>query len=107
MGELAGVIGMDRTTLTSNLKPLERDGLIDIVPSKEDRRAKQAIITKTGLARYKRALPLWSDVQSAFEDSYGEFPAARLRDAFREVLDSGFEPWADNVVASSLDISPA
>ncbi|NPT46496.1 MarR family transcriptional regulator [Paraburkholderia sp. 1N] len=98
MGELAGVIAMDRTTLTSNLKPLERDGLIDIVPSKEDRRAKQAIITKTGLATYKRALPLWSDVQSAFEDSYGEFPAVRLRDALREVLESGFEPWAEKFV---------
>lgn len=97
MGELAGAIAMDRTTLTSNLKPLERDGLIDIVPSKEDRRAKQAVITKAGLARYKKALPLWSEVQSTFEGAYGKSPAARLRDALRAVLDSGFDPWADSV----------
>jgi hypothetical protein len=72
--------------------------LVDIVPSKEDRHAKQAVITKAGLARCKWALPLWSEVQSTFEGSYGESPAARLRDSLREVLDSGFEPWADNVV---------
>jgi DNA-binding MarR family transcriptional regulator len=90
-------MAMDRTTLTSNLKPLERDGLIDIVPSKEDRRAKQAILTKAGLARYKKALPLWSEVQSTFEGAYGESSAARLRDALRAVLESGFDPWADNV----------
>jgi DNA-binding MarR family transcriptional regulator len=97
MGELAGKMAMDRTTLTSNLKPLERDGLLDIVPGK-DRRAKQAVVTKAGLARYKTALPLWSEVQSKFEGAYGESPAARLRDALRAVLNSGFDPWADDPV---------
>jgi DNA-binding MarR family transcriptional regulator len=97
MGELAGKMAMDRTTLTSNLKPLERDGLLDIVPGK-DRRAKRAVVTKAGLARYKTALPLWIEVQSKFEGAYGESPAARLRDALRAVLNSGFDPWADDPV---------
>jgi DNA-binding MarR family transcriptional regulator len=95
IGELASKMAMDRTTLSSNLKPLERDGLIDIVPG-EDRRVKQAVVTKTGLARYRMALPLWSEVQAKFEGTYGEKPASELRKALRTVLNSGFQPWAEN-----------
>jgi DNA-binding MarR family transcriptional regulator len=95
IGELASKIMMDRTTLSSNLKPLERDGLIDIAPA-EDRRAKQAVITKAGLARYRKALPLWSEVQAKFEGAYGEKPAAEMRNALRAVLGTGFQPWAEN-----------
>jgi DNA-binding MarR family transcriptional regulator len=95
IGELASKMAMDRTTLSSNLKPLERDGLVDVVPG-EDRRAKQAVITKAGLARYRKALPLWSDVQAKFEGTYGEKPAAELRKSLRTVLGTGFEPWAEN-----------
>jgi DNA-binding MarR family transcriptional regulator len=40
----------DQTTLSSNLKLLERDGLIGIVP-REDRRAKLVAISKAGPAR--------------------------------------------------------
>ncbi|MFM0341995.1 MarR family winged helix-turn-helix transcriptional regulator [Paraburkholderia fungorum] len=95
MGELASKMAMDRTTLSSNLKPLERDGLVDIVPG-QDRRVKQAVITKAGLARYRMALPLWSDVQAKFEGTYGRKPAAELRSALRTVLGTGFQPWAEN-----------
>ena len=95
IGELANKMAMDRTTLSSNLKPLERDGLIDVVPG-EDRRAKKTVITKAGLIRYRKALPLWAAVQTKFEGTYGKRPAAELRNALRAVLSSGFEPWAEN-----------
>jgi DNA-binding MarR family transcriptional regulator len=94
-GELASKMAMDRTTLSSNLKPLERDGLVDIVPG-EDRRVKLAVVTAAGLARYRMALPLWSEVQAKFEGTYGEKPASELRKALRTVLNSGFQPWAEN-----------
>ncbi|WP_455286747.1 MarR family winged helix-turn-helix transcriptional regulator [Cupriavidus necator] len=95
IGELAGVMAMDRTTLATNLKPLERDGLISIVPGTVDRRAKNASITKAGMARYRQAFPLWSAVQGKFEGAYGERKAATLRHAMRAVLATGFEPWAE------------
>lgn len=101
IGELAGKMSMDRTTLSSNLKPLERDGLVDIVPG-EDRRVKQAMITKAGLARYQDALPLWRDVQAKFEGTYGKKSAAELRNAMRAVLVTGFQPWAENGSAVSV-----
>jgi DNA-binding MarR family transcriptional regulator len=95
IGELAIQLAMDRTTLSTNLKLLQRDGLIALV-SGEDRRAKVAEMTDEGLARYKQAFPLWRDVQTRFETNYGPKRAENLRRSLRSVLDSGFEPWAEN-----------
>ncbi|MFM0342398.1 MarR family winged helix-turn-helix transcriptional regulator [Paraburkholderia fungorum] len=94
IGRLAEMIVMDRTTLSSNLKPLERDGLLE-VRTGEDRRAREAHITVSGLALFRRALPLWSAVQEQFEASYGVREAADLRKALRAVLESGFAPWTE------------
>ncbi|NWA29889.1 winged helix-turn-helix transcriptional regulator [Pseudomonas gingeri] len=99
IGELANRMAMDRTTLSTNLKPLERDRLVDIVPG-VDRRVKQALVTGAGLLRYQQALPLWKDVQSRFENTYGQQSAAELRDALRAVLKTGFEPWAESLPAA-------
>src|SRR5271157_3483898 len=38
MGSVAALLAMDRTTLTAALKPLERRGLIKVVPDPKDRR---------------------------------------------------------------------
>jgi DNA-binding MarR family transcriptional regulator len=95
IGDLAAQLSMDRTTLSTNLKLLQRDGLIALVQG-EDRRAKLAELTAGGLARYKAAFPLWRDVQKRFESNYGAQQAKELRRALRSVLNSGFEPWAEN-----------
>ncbi|TDG04506.1 MarR family transcriptional regulator [Paraburkholderia guartelaensis] len=97
IGELATAMAMDRTTLASNLKPLEREGLIDMVPG-EDRRVKKAMITEAGVARFRKALPLWRVVQERFEKSFGVKNAEELRNSLRTVLGSGFDPWAENGV---------
>jgi DNA-binding MarR family transcriptional regulator len=97
IGELAAVMAMDRTTLSANLKPMERDGLVEIVPSEVDRRAKAVKLTRQGRAAYLQAFPLWEAVQEEFESSYGAKEAKSLRESARSVLDSGFEPWAEKV----------
>jgi DNA-binding MarR family transcriptional regulator len=94
IGELASVMAMDRTTLSSNLKPLEREGLLGMVPG-EDRRVKKVVISDAGFARYREAFPLWQAVQDEFENSYGEKRAETLRNSLRKVLDTGFDPWSE------------
>lgn len=94
IGQLAEIIAMDRTTLSSNLKPLERDGLLEVRMGK-DRRAREVHITGAGLTLFHKAFPLWEAVQEQFENSYGAQKAASLRKALRSVLDSGFAPWAE------------
>ncbi|MFJ8009926.1 MarR family winged helix-turn-helix transcriptional regulator [Streptomyces fagopyri] len=92
---LADMIGMDRTTMASNLKPLEREGLLTIKPSASDRRARMVTITSEGMARMKAALPLWESAQAEFETTFGAEDAARMRAFLEAVLDTGFDPWAE------------
>jgi DNA-binding MarR family transcriptional regulator len=56
IGRLAEILVMDRTTLGRNLRPLERNRLLEIVPSDEDRRARVVTITAAGLDRIKEGL---------------------------------------------------
>jgi DNA-binding MarR family transcriptional regulator len=59
---LADFLGLDRTTLTRNLRPLVRDGLI-IVEDGADRRVHNAAITARGVEAARRAFPLWRKAQ--------------------------------------------
>jgi len=60
---LARTLVMDRTTVTRNLKPLERRGLIAILPG-ADQRTRQAALTPLGRELLARALPLWRAAQA-------------------------------------------
>jgi DNA-binding MarR family transcriptional regulator len=65
MQELAG------TTLSRNLKPLARDGLIRIEPG-SDRRTRNVAITPEGEAVLERAHPLWRSAQARVVTDLGE-----------------------------------
>jgi len=60
--QLATNLVMDRTTLTRNLKPLEKAGLIQSVSAK-DRRSKAYALTEKGQEAVKVAIPLWHNAQ--------------------------------------------
>ena len=60
--EIAESLVMDRTTLTRNLKPLEKMGLIHTVAS-VDRRSKAYALTEKGRETFNKALPLWEKAQ--------------------------------------------
>ena len=59
LGEAAAFLAMDRTTLTANLKPLERRGLVEIRPDKDDRRSRRLYLTTEGAALLRQAVPVW------------------------------------------------
>src|ERR1700723_3177370 len=50
MGPVASLLAMDRTTLTAALKPLQRRGLVEIIPDPNDRRGKRIKLTPQGMA---------------------------------------------------------
>lgn len=83
---LADVMGMDRTTLSTNLKPLVRDQLVDVTESASDRRRKVVTITPAGDALFDRAFPLWQGAQRQFEAEFGADRAADLRALTRDVV---------------------
>jgi DNA-binding MarR family transcriptional regulator len=67
MGEVAALLGMDRTTLTAALKSLARRGLVEVGADAEDRRSRRLILTSTGGALLGAAYPLWRTAHRAIE----------------------------------------
>jgi DNA-binding MarR family transcriptional regulator len=76
---LAKALVMDRTTLGRNILPLEREGLIDVVSGRADRRSKVLQLTKAGAARLRAARAGWTQAQAKFEAAFGGRRAAGLR----------------------------
>jgi DNA-binding MarR family transcriptional regulator len=76
---LAKALVMDRTTLGRNILPLEREGLIDVVSGRADRRSKILRLTKAGAARLRAARAGWTQAQAKFEAAFGGRRAAGLR----------------------------
>lgn len=68
---LAQSLAMDRTTLTRNLKPLEREGLIQIEPG-QDQRTRVVSLTDAGQASLAKALPLWEQAQACVVEKLGQ-----------------------------------
>jgi len=87
---IADAMVTDRTTLARNLKPLQRDGLISVEQSADDRRAKELHLTKVGMRRLDEARTVWAQAQARFERTYGAKRAASLRDMLRAVVTSDF-----------------
>lgn len=59
LGDVARLLAMDRTTLTANLKPLERRGLVMVTPDPSDRRSRRLALTKAGREVLVVAVPIW------------------------------------------------
>src|SRR5918911_5653639 len=64
---VASLLAMDRTTLTANLKPLTRRGLVEVRIDGADRRSRRLILTQDGRELLKAALPLWQSQHRAVE----------------------------------------
>jgi DNA-binding MarR family transcriptional regulator len=79
MCELAGAMVMDRSTLGHNLKPLERDDLVALRLSNDDRRKRFVELTKKGQAKLRKSRLLWQRAEGRFEKIFGKRSAAELR----------------------------
>jgi DNA-binding MarR family transcriptional regulator len=85
INETAAALAMDRTTLTANLKPLERDGLVKIAIDQKDKRSRRLIITAKGRARLKAAFPLWKAAHAMLDNAVGITRVDRLRADLRAI----------------------
>jgi DNA-binding MarR family transcriptional regulator len=68
---LASELFTDQTTLTRNLKLLEKRGLVAIAPG-EDRRIKLVSLTTEGQAVLAQAIPLWEQAQAEVMQHFGQ-----------------------------------
>ncbi len=77
ISDLADRLALERTTLTRNLRPLERDGFIEVTKG-SDRRARAVHVTEAGRRLYKATFPKWQAVENRFRDGMGRQGIAHL-----------------------------
>jgi DNA-binding MarR family transcriptional regulator len=78
IGQLAEDLVMDRTTLGRGIRPLERDGLIEIGEGPNGR-TKSLKVTAAGRKKIAQGLPHWQAAQNEFETAFGAAEALTLR----------------------------
>ena len=82
MARLTEILAMDGTTLSRNLRPLEKAGLMRIERLPADRRARLAMLTPAGERMVADALPLWREAHARVVSALGADAALELRDRF-------------------------
>lgn len=83
MGDVASLLALDRTTLTANLKPLVRRGLVEMSADEADKRSRRMTLTSAGRDVLIAAMPYWYAAQDAtaqlLQDRDAEHLCADLR----------------------------
>jgi DNA-binding MarR family transcriptional regulator len=82
---LAQIVGMDRTTLTRNLRPLERARLVAL-GDEGWRRSRGVEITEQGRTRLRQALPHWERAQERLRRRLEDPDWAKLHDSLDRLI---------------------
>jgi DNA-binding MarR family transcriptional regulator len=88
--DLAARLAIQISALTHALKPLVRDGLVELRADAVDKRTKHAVLTRLGKKRLSEALVLWAAANNRVEDVLGSDSAATLRTLADEVASDEF-----------------
>lgn len=80
---VANLLAMDRTTLTANLKPLQRRNLLKVAVDKEDKRSRRLSLTAAGRRLVAEAFPVWKQTHAETEKLLTGTTADNLRGALR------------------------
>lgn len=86
----ARLLGQDRTTLSRNIAPLERDGLI-VTTIGDDERVRGLSLTQRGQQLLAAALPLWRSAQTESTRLAGQSAMRQMR------------PYLDSLSETSSD----
>jgi DNA-binding MarR family transcriptional regulator len=105
LAEVAALLAMDRTTLTANLKPLERRGLVQVGRGETDKRRRTLGLTSAGRSVLAAAVPIWQRTHAAIENGLEGSSPDRLRADLRALheWDAGFAATrGHSVIANQL-----
>ncbi len=87
---LAEALVMDLSALGHTLKPLIRDGYVELVADAADRRAKRVRLTESGRTKQQEATVLWRKAQDRFDEIYGERQSREIREALAVIASRDF-----------------
>jgi DNA-binding MarR family transcriptional regulator len=89
IGGVSALLAIDRTTLTANLKPLERRGLLEVTADAEDKRSRRLSLTASGRELLVAAVPVWEATHAAIESRLDRSSVEGLRDDLRVLSSYG------------------
>ena len=79
LGDVSRLLAMDRTTLTANLKPLERRGLLTVSADPRDKRSRRLQLTDSGRDVLVQAVPIWRSTHDDVDRMLRDKDASALR----------------------------
>lgn len=79
IGEVSRLLATDRTTLTANLKPLVRRGLVKVTVDDADKRSRRLTLTPAGRRLLAAAVPVWRRTHAAIDGLLDGSDPDRLR----------------------------
>lgn len=88
--QLSEAMVMDLSALGHTLKPLIRDGYVELVPDERDRRVKRARLTALGRETQQELVANWRDAQSRFDQTFGKERSAEIRKALAVIASPEF-----------------
>lgn len=98
---LAEAMRMDLSALGHTLKPLIRDGLVEMLADPDDRRVRRVRLTAAGAARQAELVERWKVAQARFDKVFGAEKSAEIREALAFISSPDFaEAFA------SADVEP-
>ncbi len=78
IGALAERIDLDQSTLSRNLRALERGGLVEIAVVEKDLRRRAVWLTERGARRLEAAMPIWRAAHAALSEQIDPARVQRL-----------------------------
>ena len=87
---LAEALVMDLSALGHTLKPLMRDGLVELVADEKDKRIKHARLTALGEKTQADMVERWQEAQARFDGAFGKEKSKEIRRALAVIASPGF-----------------
>ncbi len=84
---LAEQLLMERTTLTRNLRPLEKSGFVQLNDGYG--RTRELTLTQQGRMILDKAKPLWKNAQQKLTEQLGREDSKMISDLLKQILNTG------------------
>ena len=88
VGELAEILTMERSALGQTLRPLAREGFINLGHDKRDGRRRPVRLTKAGKDKVLRGRRYWASAHKKSEHFLGDHQLVVLRETLRDIAES-------------------
>lgn len=96
MTDLARDMVLDRSALSHNLKPLERDGYVSLLKDSSDKRITRVSLTNAGRRKLNETKALWAIAHRRFEAAFGAEKARDMRALLFEICSAEFGEKYEN-----------